>query len=396
MKRRVYVRGVGAVSALGSTWKETAGALANGRSAVARVTRFDVTGFPCTVAAAWAGNHADAADPRLALLWPAVEEALREARINDGDSVRRGVFVGAESGRASLRSLLALTRAGGGGAAMDYARFAREAPPLMASLDVSAASPASVACAIAERVSAQGPVETVSLACASGAAAIAEGVRAIQMGECDVAICGGVGTDVDPLMMAGFGLLGALSAAGVSRPFDVRRDGFVVGEGAAAVVLTAEHGDVELCGTGRSMDAHHLTMPHPQGAGVEAAMRRALAEAELNGVDVVQAHGTSTPLNDAVEARAIARVFQGAPWVTSVKGALGHWVAGAGALGVLCAVYAVRTGVVFPTAGLTHPDPDLPLRHVMGSAVEQRVTTSLVNACAFGGANVSLVVRACG
>ena len=116
---------------------------------------------------------------------------------------------------------------------------------------------------------------TISLACASGSAAIAEGARAIRTGRCDVAICGGVGADVDPLMLAGFGKLGALSARGQSCPFDVRRDGFVVGEGAAMVILAAERGDarVELAGEGRSLDAHHLTAPDPEGRGAERAMR---------------------------------------------------------------------------------------------------------------------------
>jgi 3-oxoacyl-[acyl-carrier-protein] synthase II len=201
-------------------------------------------------------------------------------------------------------------------------------------------------------------------------------------------------------MLAGFGLLGALSARGRSCPFDVRRDGFVVGEGAAMVVLAADRGDaaVEVAGAARTLDAHHLTAPDPAGDGGARAMRAALDDAAADAVDVVQAHGTSTPLNDAVEAAAIRRVLGPGldrAHVSSVKGALGHAVAGAGAIGFLAAVEAVRSGVVFPTAGLEHPDPACALPHVMGRALRRPVAAALANAFAFGGANACLVVRRC-
>jgi 3-oxoacyl-[acyl-carrier-protein] synthase II len=250
---------------------------------------------------------------------------------------------------------------------------------------------------LAGELGARGPCETLSLACSSGAAAIAEGVRAIRRGEVDVALCGGVGADVDPLMLAGFGLLGALSARGVSCPFDAHRDGFVVGEGAAMVVLSAERGNARarVAGAGRSLDAWHLTAPDPEGEGAAMAMRTALREAKLEAVDCVQAHGTSTQLNDEVEAQALRRVLGSRlaeAHVSSVKGALGHWIAGAGALGFLCALHAVEQGEVLPTAGLRHPDPRCELPHVLGTALRKQVGSALVNAFAFGGANTSLVV----
>jgi 3-oxoacyl-[acyl-carrier-protein] synthase II len=269
-------------------------------------------------------------------------------------------------------------------------------------------SPAAVAARLARDIDARGPVQTVSLACASGAAAIVEAARAIGQGVCDVALCGGVGADVDPLMLAGFGLLGALSARGVSCPFDIRRDGFVLGEGAAMVVLAADpcHALAEIAGVGRSLDAYRLTAPEPEGTGAELAMRAALADAGIdagtanatNTIDYVQAHGTSTPLNDATEAAALGRVFGDALAhikVSSVKGAVGHWIAGAGALGFLCAVVAVHQGVLLPTAGLDTPDPACPLDHVRGQAVRAEVSTALCNSFAFGGANCCIVVRSC-
>lgn len=396
MGREAFVRGVGAVSALGLDWERTAAALARGESAIARVEHFDVEGFPCQVAAAVRGIAEGAEDRRREFAVRAAREAWARARVR-ADPERMGVFVGAESGRASFSTVLALAQAAGGGARFDHEAFGQRARELAPRIDAAAVSPAAVASMLAGEIGARGPCETLSLACSSGAAAIVEGVRAIRRGEVDVALCGGVGADVDPLMLAGFGLLGALSARGVSCPFDAHRDGFVVGEGAAMVVLSAEKGDAvaSVAGVGRSLDAWHLTAPDPEGEGAALAMRSALREARLEGVDFVQAHGTSTQLNDEVEARALQRVMGARlaeAHVSSVKGALGHWIAGAGALGFLCAVHALERDEVFPTAGLRTPDPRCELPHVQGQALRRRVDAALVNAFAFGGANSSLVV----
>lgn len=417
--RAVYVRGVGAVTPLGASWQASLAALASGKSAVAQVTEFDVQGFPCTVAAAVPSPLPSCAeyrcptsidldcapnlqlDRRLALLLPAALEAWQAAMVS-APATRIGVYLGAESGRAPLQSILALSRAAGGGTTFDHQQFGQRARALTARIDASVVSPAAVASTIAKLFGAEGPVQTLSLACASGLSAVIEGARAIRCGVVDVAICGGVGADVEPLMLAGFGKLGALSARGSSCPFDVRRDGFVVGEGAAAVVLAAARGNarVEVLGGGRSLDAYHLTAPDPQGLGAERAMRAALKEAELTHVDYVQAHGTSTPLNDAVEASVLQRIFgasteAGMPLVSSVKGAVGHWIAGAGAIGLLCAVEAIDSGLVLPTAGLQRPDPKCDLPHVIGHAQQHNIRAAMVNALAFGGANSSLVVGRC-
>jgi len=395
-RRPVYVAAAGAVSPLGASWPETAAALAAGRSAVRPVEQFDTEGFPCRVAA-WIDAGSTSPERRLELALAAAGEAWTAARpLAPVDRI--GVFVGAESGRASFATCAALVRAAGGAAGFDHARFGAAARALAGEVSIERASPAVVASRLAAEIGAAGSVTTVSLACASGAAAIAEAARAVRSGECDVALAGGVGADVDPLMLASFGLLGALSARGVSCPFDVRRDGFVVGEGAAMVVLSARAGDaaVALAGIGRSLDAHHITAPDPEGSGAERAMVAALADAGESAVDHVQAHGTSTALNDAVEAAAIGRVLGdalGDALVSSVKGALGHWIAGAGAIGFLAAVHAVATGEVLPTAGLTEPAGDCALPHVMGAARRRRVDTALANSFAFGGANVSLLAR---
>jgi 3-oxoacyl-(acyl-carrier-protein) synthase len=370
--RRAFVQGIGAVSPFGASWLLTKEALAAGRTAVAEIRHFDVTGFPCTAAASIEG--ADGSDRRLDFALPAAREAFEAAGRPRGVL---GVFIGAESGRPRWPALLGLVR----GAARP---------------DPREVSPAAVAAEIARAFRAEGPVETLSLACASGAAAIAEGLRALRRGECDHAVCGGVGADVDPLTLAGFGLLGALSAKGVSRPFDAHRDGFVIGEGAAMVVLSREEGPIELAGGGRSLDAYQLTAPDPKGRGAVRAMRAALADAGETAADVIQAHGTSTPLNDAIEAAALREVLGerlSAAHVSSVKGALGHGIAAAGAFGFVSAAEALASGVVFPTAGLSTPDSECALPHVTGRALRRQSRVALVNSFAFGGANVSLVLR---
>lgn len=422
----MFVAGVGAVTPLGASWTDSVAKLAAGESAIKAVEAFDVTGFPCQVAAAvpaaWLPDDAsNTSDRRLPLVQIAAREALRQAGLDGLSSGRRpdapgdrperiGVFLGAESGRATPATILALARAAGGGTTFDHEHFGRKAAELAATIDAASVSPAAVTSWLARHVGARGPTHTVSIACASGAIAIADAVRSIRLGLCDVALCGGVGADVDPLMLVGFGKLGALSARGVSCPFDIRRDGFVVGEGAAVVVLTGQGPGigVEVTGTGRTLDAHHLTAPDPDGRGAERAMRAALSDAGCDAgspsrpapptLEYIQAHGTSTPLNDEVEARAIARVFAEQPEkprVSSVKGAVGHWIAGAGAIGFLCAVQAIR-GRVLPTAGLTRPDPRCPVRHVLTGEDSTAVSTALVNSFAFGGANCSIVVERAG
>jgi 3-oxoacyl-[acyl-carrier-protein] synthase II len=375
---------MGAVTPLGSTWPQSVVALAEGRSAIAPVTRFDVAGFPSIVAAPV--ERATAGEDRISLAQPAATEAWAQAGVNV-DASRIGVFVGAEGGRPDFATIVAVARASG-----DPRVLAGRIAPHVT-------SPAAIASMLAGLVGAEGPVETVSLACASSAAAIAEAARAVRSGECDVALAGGVGADVDQMMLASFGVLGALSARGMSCPFDVRRDGFVLGEGAAFVVLAIERNGAlaELAGVGRTMDAYRLTAPDPKGTGAAQAMVEALADARIKTVDYVQTHGTSTPLNDAAEAQALQRVFGAGldrARVASVKGAIGHAIAGAGALGFLCAVEAVARGTLLPTAGLAHPDPQCALPHIMGRAVRAQAQTALVNSFAFGGANVSLVVRA--
>jgi 3-oxoacyl-[acyl-carrier-protein] synthase II len=402
---KVYVRGIGAITALGTDWQQSLSALATGNSAITTITNFDATGFPCTVAAAISNSlFQTKANRWLELARHAAHEAWTQAALSDTAAERIGIFIGSEAGRAPFSTVLNLTQAAGGGVQFNHAQFALKARHFVSQLDAANTSPAAVASLLAELFQARGPVVTISLACASSAAAIAEATRAIRLGECDVAVCGGVGADVDPLMLAGFGKLGALSARGISCPFDVQRDGFVVGEGAAMVVLANTQGNaqVEVVGEGRSLDAYHLTSPDPEGYGAILAMRNAFKQAQLfsnlQKIDYVQAHGTSTPLNDAVEAKALQQVLGSQLdncYVSSVKGALGHWIAGAGALGFLCAHSAIADSLILPTANLQQADSVCALPHVMGNAIRQRCDSAMVNAFAFGGANCCLVLQRC-
>jgi 3-oxoacyl-[acyl-carrier-protein] synthase II len=403
VRRAIYVRAVGACTPLADGWTASARALATGATAIRPIDTFDATGFPCSVAAAMPSELPVVEDRRLRYAERAAREAWHAADLAGTPPERIGVFLGAESGRGRWETVLALAnaaRSSTGG--FDHERFGNEARRFAKQIDANVISPAAVARALAKLIGAAGPVETISLACASGGAAIVEAVRAIRLGEIDVALCGGVGADADPLMVAGFGLLGILSARGVSCPFDVERDGFVVGEGAAMLVLSADRGGgpsaarCEIAGVARSLDAYRITAPEPDGDGAARAMSEALRDAGETTVQYVQAHGTSTPLNDRIEVAAIKRVLGDSveqAHVSSAKGALGHWVAGAGAVGALYAYEAVVNGTVFPTAGLREPDRDCDVNHVIGPALRKDVRVALANSFAFGGANACLVLR---
>ncbi|GAU68949.1 putative 3-oxoacyl-[acyl-carrier-protein] synthase II [Streptomyces sp. NBRC 110611] len=255
---------------------------------------------------------------------------------------------------------------------------------------------------------ATGPNLVVATACASGATAIGTARDLLALDRCDVVLAGGSEAMITPLVMAGFAQMGALSLreddpSAASRPFDADRDGFVAGEGAGVLVLErtadarARGAGVRgrIVGYGATADAHHMTSPHPEGAGVEQALRAALADAGADPADVqhVNAHGTSTPLNDLVEARALSRVLTGRPLVTSTKGVTGHLLGAAGAVEAAFSVLAVEQGVVPPTANLSRLDPRMDI-DVARARTGTRVELALSNSCGFGGQNATLAIAA--
>ncbi|MFJ4949039.1 beta-ketoacyl-[acyl-carrier-protein] synthase family protein [Streptomyces sp. NPDC088760] len=251
-----------------------------------------------------------------------------------------------------------------------------------------------------------GPSHTVVAACASGAVAIGVARDLIRAGTCDTVVACGTDAGVVPVVAAGFAAMGALSdsfAADASRPFAADRSGFVLSEGAAAVVLERE--DVarrrgapdlgRILGYGFTTDAHHPVQPHPDGAGAEAALRTALEDAGLapGDVDHVNAHGTSTPHNDRMEARLITKLFPHGPSVTANKGVLGHSLGAAGAVEAVLTLRTLTTGVVPPTAHTPAVDPELEgLDLVLGSERHQQPRVAVSNSLGFGGVNCALVM----
>ncbi|MFI6144775.1 beta-ketoacyl-[acyl-carrier-protein] synthase family protein [Streptomyces sp. NPDC051109] len=254
---------------------------------------------------------------------------------------------------------------------------------------------------IALRFGVTGPALATSTACASGTTALGLARDLLATGQCDIALVCGAEAGVTRLVVTGFSQLGALSDTG-SRPFDATRDGFVIAEGAGALVLERpEHAAARaarplarLIGHAASTDAHHLVAPHPEGRGAEQAVRAALADAGVAPEDVghVNAHGTSTRQNDAIEAAALRRVFPHRPPVTSAKGALGHTLGASGAIEAALTVLALAERIVPPTAGLAEPDPGTDIDVVAGTARNHAAPVAVSNSFGFGGHNAVAVL----
>jgi len=263
--------------------------------------------------------------------------------------------------------------------------------------------PNAAGAAISMRYGLRGPNETICTACAAGTQAIGYAARLIAFGLADAAVAGGSESAGTPTSLAGFGNMTALSTSGVSRPFDAERDGFVMGEGAAVLILEsleaaeARGADVvaEVLGAASNADAHHITAPSPGGTGAIACMRLALADAGLEPGEIghINAHGTSTPLNDAAEATAVAEVFgHHGPPVTSTKGVTGHALGAAGALEAVAVLLAMRHRLIPPTANTKVVDDEMSIDVVIGEPRPWTVSPAISNSFGFGGHNGSLVL----
>lgn len=259
---------------------------------------------------------------------------------------------------------------------------------------------------VAIEFGATGPNLVVATACASGTTAIATACDLLALGRCDVVLTGGSEAMITPLAMSGFANMGALSTRsedpeGASRPFDADRDGFVAGEGAGLLVLEraadararGARVRARIVGHGASADAHHITAPHPDGRGLEQAMRLALADADAAPEDVsyVNAHGTSTPLNDLAEARTLRRVVPAGPLVSSTKGVTGHLLGAAGAIEAAYTVLAIENGLVPPTANLRTQDPEIDA-NIVTTPTPHDIGLALTNSMGFGGQNAVLAL----
>jgi 3-oxoacyl-[acyl-carrier-protein] synthase II len=324
----------------------------------------------------------------------AADEAAAEAGLMDGVEPRRvGVIVGTGVG-----GLTTLQR--------ECKTWLEEGDRAVSPLFVPMMMPNAASGQIAMRLGAHGPGFSIASACSTGSHAIGEAKRMIERGEVDAVIAGGTEAALVGLCLAAFRRMGALSREGISRPFDVRRDGFVMGEGAAVLVLEREeHATARgakilgrVVGYGASNDAFHITQPEENGRGAIESMQMALEDADLSPADVgyVNAHGTSTPFNDRIETSAIRAVLgDDGPPVSSVKGAVGHTLGAAGAIEALACVEAIAKGALPPTLGLEEIDPECAADHVAGAPREAPdLKVALSNSFGFGGQNATLILQA--
>ena len=408
----VVVTGVGILSPSGRGLEEAWAGVLSGRSAAAQDAELEAKGTPVTISCRVPSFDPDAELGRgskrrldrfthLALI--AAREAISHAglsdddgeRITEVDADRTGVLLGSGIGGAETWE-------------EEYPRYLDKGPGRVSPMFVPKMLSNTAAGTIAIRSGARGPNMTVNTACAAGASALHLGRDLLRAGAADVVLAGGVEAGVTGLSVSAFAQMGALTknadAAHASRPFDVGRDGFVIGEAAGVLVLeTAEHAAARgatplavLAGAGASADAHHATAPPEDGGGAILAMRRALEDAGLppTAIDHHNAHGTSTPLNDAAEARALRAVFGDHASdiaVTSTKGVTGHTLGAAGAIEAIFAIQALREGLVPPTANLVEQDPEIDLDVVAGAPREVALTAVLSASMGFGGQNAALV-----
>ena len=401
---RVVVTGMGVKAPGGLTVDELWASLMEPRPAAAPVTLFDASelsvGVACEVAGfdpePYVGPKEVRRTDRVALLGIAASsDALAAATATaplDVEPVRCGVVAG--SGIGGIRTL-----------EQQILTYAEKGPSKVGPFLVPMMMANATAALIGIRNGFSGPNTAVATACATGANAIGEGARLVRDGMADVVIAGGAEACVTPVTMAAFARMGALSRnpdpAAASRPFDDDRDGFVMGEGAAFVVLERYDNAVargaeilgEVAGYGMTCDAHHITAPIEDGSGAVAAIEMALADAGLpaSAIGHVNAHGTSTPHNDSAEAAALAKVFgpRAVP-VTSGKGVTGHLIGAAGAVEAVAALVAADRGLVPPTAN--HAHTDLPVDVVAGEARSIERAPAVSTSFAFGGHNVALVL----
>jgi len=325
----------------------------------------------------------------LAAAGMAIEDAGGEP---PGDPARKGVVVATGIGGLHTLEDQIQTR---------LEKGERRVSPFLVPMMMANAGGAS----ISMRYGWQGPCETIVTACAASTHGIGYAARLIAWGRCDAMLAGGTESTLTPTAIAGFRNMTALSTSGVSMPFDVKRDGFVMSEAAAVVLLEEYESAVargatilgEVLGSASNADAHHITAPSPGGTGAVACMEQCLADAGLKPADIVQinAHGTSTPLNDAAEADAIAKVFGTAgPPVTSTKGVTGHALGAAGALEVAAVLLSMEHRVIPPTMGTTQLDPEMSIDLVIGEPRAWEPGPTLSNSFGFGGHNGCLAIGA--
>ncbi len=388
-----------------TTWKN----LIAGHSGITEITSFDTSGFETKIAAEIRGfdptafmnvKEARRADRFTQLALAATDEAMQQAMLNvtPSNADRVGVVVGSGVG-----GILTLSEQYG----VLHEKGPRRVSPFlipMMLVDMAAGQ-------VSIRVGAKGPNYSTVTACASGSDAIGAGFEMIRRGDVDVAVCGGTEAPICPVAVSGFNAVSALSRrnddpAGASRPFDAGRDGFVIGEGSTILVLEHIENAIsrgaspigEIIGYGASSDAFHITQPPPMGEGGARAMRMAMTKAGLHPeeIDYINAHGTSTPLNDRAETQAIKSALGQEAYktpVSSTKSMTGHLLGAAGALEAAICALSIRDGVIPPTINLEEPDPDCDLDYIPWTARRGKLDVAMSNSLGFGGHNSTLIIR---
>ncbi len=408
-KRRVVVTGLGAITPLGLDVKSSWQAVLEGKSGVGYITHFDTTDYPVKIAAEVKNfdplNYIEAKEVKkmdrfIHFAIAATEMALQDAelRLEKENPERIGVVIG--SGMGGLPAIEYYHKI------LIEKGWKRVSPFFIPMVIINLA-----AGQVSLKYGLKGPNLAVTTACATGNHAIGEAFRMIQYGDADIIIAGGSEAVITPMAIAGFSIMRALSTRNeepqkASRPFDVDRDGFVMGEGAGIIILEElEHAVsrgariyAELVGYGMSSDAYHITAPAPEGEGGARCMKRALVDAgiEPEKIDYINAHGTSTKQGDELETQAIKNVFGEHAYklcVSSTKSMTGHLLGAAGGVEAIFTILSLYEDVIPPTINLDSPDPECDLDYVPYKMRKKEVNYAMTNSFGFGGTNASLVFR---
>ena len=425
MKRRVVVTGMGMVTPLGRDMESSWKTLREGKSGVGHISLFDAHTFPTNIAAEVRGfdlsEYLEGAqtwsehsrNTQFALA--AGRMALDDAGLLDSTKIDRsrfGVYLGSGEGQHDFFRFVDLVhRSTGTDGKVDTAAFVRQGVRSLHPVKESEQEPGTPAAHLASVFGLQGPNSTCLTACAASSQAIGEACEWVRHGDADIMLSGGTHSMIHPFGVTGFNLLTALSTRNdapekASRPFDRDRDGFILGEGAGMLVLEElEHAKKrnariygEVIGYGSTADAFRLTDTHDEGRGALAAINEALETAQLrpDQIDYINAHGTSTQVNDSIETLAIKRALRDDAYkvpVSSTKSMMGHLIAAAGSVEAIVCLLTMRDSVVPPTINLDNPDTDCDLDYIPHTARDRRVNVAMSNSFGFGGQNITLILR---
>lgn len=408
-RRRVVITGLGVVSPVGTGIEKFWKSLIEGKSGVRPITHFDAGKFDCRISAHVADynplDHFSTKDARhlarfvqYAVVTSREAIAMSKLDLKNVDLDRMGILIG--SGIGSLNTL-----------ETEYGKYLEKGPSRISPFFIPRIIINEAAGQVSIETGARGPATCVATACATGTNAIGDALRFIQYGDADIMIAGGTESATTPLGIGGFCALKALSTRNdepekASRPFELNRDGFIMGEGAGVAVLeTLEHAKkrgatilAELAGYGRTSDAFHITAPESTGAGAARAMELAIKDAGLQPQDIsyINAHGTSTELNDKVETIAIKKVFKEyakkVP-VSSTKSMTGHLLGAAGGIEFAASVLTLRENIMPPTINYETPDPHCDLDYIPNTARKAPMTAVMSNSLGFGGHNASILIK---